>query len=262
MKKSKAKKSASFGLPVIAAAGALALGFTPAAAQQSNKSSAQQSQSSSAMLSANSLNGAKVLDNQNREIGEITGVFINPQSGKIESANVDLDQNLFSGGPKYSIKWDQLSVRRNSDNNIVAGLDQSVMQRLQRVKEGNREASQQYNRDSANQRTGSMATSESRQSTSNSQTRPEQASSTDRSNQQQQRLSSSDLSAHGIRQIQQKLNKEGFDAGHVNGEWNQNTQTALKNYQQSKGLQSTGQLDQQTLDKLGFDRDDLRANSQ
>ncbi len=50
--------------------------------------------------------------------------------------------------------------------------------------------------------------------------------------------------------LQQKLNKEGFAAGPVNGLWDRETSAAVHNFQVSKGLEPSGQLDQETLSAL------------
>jgi peptidoglycan hydrolase-like protein with peptidoglycan-binding domain len=56
-----------------------------------------------------------------------------------------------------------------------------------------------------------------------------------------------------IRQVQQKLNERGFQAGEVDGQMGPKTQSALREFQQATGLPATGQLDQQTLTQLGID---------
>jgi opacity protein-like surface antigen len=74
------------------------------------------------------------------------------------------------------------------------------------------------------------------------------------SNNQQQAqntISPSQLDKQQIRQIQQTLNKQGFDAGHVDGRWGADTAEALKDYQQRNQMQANGKLDQQTLQALG-----------
>lgn len=53
-----------------------------------------------------------------------------------------------------------------------------------------------------------------------------------------------------VRQVQQKLNNEGFQAGPVDGIWGPKTQSAVKNFQQKKGIEATGQLDEKTLAEL------------
>lgn len=70
------------------------------------------------------------------------------------------------------------------------------------------------------------------------------------------------MSPEQIRKVQQQLNKEGFHAGEVDGQWNSQTENAIKNFQGSKGIQATGQLDQQTLNELGLEADEFRQQSQ
>jgi len=65
------------------------------------------------------------------------------------------------------------------------------------------------------------------------------------------------LSRQQIRQIQEALNKDGFDAGHVDGIWGPHTRTALKNFQTARNMasgnaSSKGRLDEQTLSALGL----------
>jgi peptidoglycan hydrolase-like protein with peptidoglycan-binding domain len=59
------------------------------------------------------------------------------------------------------------------------------------------------------------------------------------------------LGASTIMEIQQALNEQGFDAGDVDGVWGNNTVAALRNFQQMKGLETTGQPNQDTLNELG-----------
>ncbi|HEY8554737.1 MAG TPA: peptidoglycan-binding domain-containing protein [Burkholderiales bacterium] len=56
-----------------------------------------------------------------------------------------------------------------------------------------------------------------------------------------------------VRQVQQTLNDQGFNAGPVDGKWGPKTQSAVKNFQQAKGLQPTGELDQETLAELNIE---------
>lgn len=57
-----------------------------------------------------------------------------------------------------------------------------------------------------------------------------------------------------VRSVQQALNERGFNAGQVDGQWGPNTEDALRQFQQSKGLAPTGNLDQRTLDALNIAR--------
>ena len=60
------------------------------------------------------------------------------------------------------------------------------------------------------------------------------------------------LSQNTLEDAQQQLQQQGFyRAGKVDGRWGPQTRQAVLSFQQSKGLQATGQLDQQTLDALG-----------
>src|SRR5262245_60272276 len=53
-----------------------------------------------------------------------------------------------------------------------------------------------------------------------------------------------------IKQAQEKLSAMGHDAGPADGIAGPKTQAAVKEFQQSKGLQASGQLDSQTLAAL------------
>lgn len=53
-----------------------------------------------------------------------------------------------------------------------------------------------------------------------------------------------------IKRAQEKLSAQGHDAGQADGKLGAKTQAALKGFQQSKGLQASGQLDTQTLAAL------------
>src|SRR4051812_11547066 len=54
-----------------------------------------------------------------------------------------------------------------------------------------------------------------------------------------------------VKQAQEKLSAAGMDAGQADGKLGPKTQAAVKEYQQSKGIQASGQLDRQTLAALG-----------
>jgi peptidoglycan hydrolase-like protein with peptidoglycan-binding domain len=61
----------------------------------------------------------------------------------------------------------------------------------------------------------------------------------------------SQLSKKQVRQIQESLNKKGFDAKHADGIWGPETAQALRTFQKQNGLQGHGQLTQQSLAQLG-----------
>jgi peptidoglycan hydrolase-like protein with peptidoglycan-binding domain len=55
-----------------------------------------------------------------------------------------------------------------------------------------------------------------------------------------------------VKQVQTKLNEQGHDVGQVDGIIGPKTQKGLKEFQTSKGLSASGQIDQQTLSALGI----------
>ena len=55
-----------------------------------------------------------------------------------------------------------------------------------------------------------------------------------------------------VKQAQEKLSAAGHDAGEAEGIMGPKTQSALKEFQESKGLQASGQLDQKTMAALGM----------
>jgi hypothetical protein len=67
-----------------------------------------------------------------------------------------------------------------------------------------------------------------------------------------QPISPQGLSRSQVRQVQQALDKSGFQVGRVDGRWGPETTNALKQFQQSKNAQADGQLDQQTISDLGL----------
>jgi Putative peptidoglycan binding domain len=70
---------------------------------------------------------------------------------------------------------------------------------------------------------------------------------------QQGNQTSQNLSRREIRQAQQALNKDGFKVGRADGRLGPETENAIKQFQQSKQIQPSGQLDQQTMADLGLD---------
>lgn len=60
------------------------------------------------------------------------------------------------------------------------------------------------------------------------------------------------ISPAGVRQIQQSLNAVGYDTGRVDGSWDRNTSTAVRNFQQARGLEPTGNLNLRTIRTLGL----------
>ena len=59
-----------------------------------------------------------------------------------------------------------------------------------------------------------------------------------------------------IGRVQEKLRALGFDAGPVNGDFGEKTQAALAQFQLSRAIPASGQLDEQTLAELGVTREE------
>jgi peptidoglycan hydrolase-like protein with peptidoglycan-binding domain len=62
------------------------------------------------------------------------------------------------------------------------------------------------------------------------------------------------LNADGVRQIQQVLNQRGYAAGHLDGNWNNDTAIAATHFQQAQGLEPTGTLTTNLLATVGMSR--------
>jgi len=55
-----------------------------------------------------------------------------------------------------------------------------------------------------------------------------------------------------IKEIQQALAREGFYQGEPTGKWDDSSIAAMKNFQQSNGLQPSGKIEALSLQKLGL----------
>ena len=78
-----------------------------------------------------------------------------------------------------------------------------------------------------------------------------QAQGSGQSTQSQSSQQASSQTPELVKQAQEKLSSAGHDAGPADGKMGPKTQAALKEFQQSKGLQASGQLDQKTAAALG-----------
>lgn len=58
----------------------------------------------------------------------------------------------------------------------------------------------------------------------------------------------------GNRAVQEALKAKGNDPGPIDGRMGPKTLAALKAFQEANGLKATGQLDNQTAEKLGIDK--------
>jgi len=71
---------------------------------------------------------------------------------------------------------------------------------------------------------------------------------------------SADAHTGFIGKMQEKLLELGFAAGPVNGDFGAKTQAALAQFQLSRAIPASGQLDQQTLAELGIGREGTQAS--
>ena len=60
------------------------------------------------------------------------------------------------------------------------------------------------------------------------------------------------VSPSGIREIQQQLNRLGYNAGFVNGVWDRATEIAMTEFQRAHGLEPTGNLDFASVAAMGL----------
>lgn len=58
-----------------------------------------------------------------------------------------------------------------------------------------------------------------------------------------------------VRQVQQGLKDKGHDPGPIDGVMGPQTQSALREFQQSQGMNASGTLDQDTMGALGVEQD-------
>jgi peptidoglycan hydrolase-like protein with peptidoglycan-binding domain len=70
------------------------------------------------------------------------------------------------------------------------------------------------------------------------------------------------LTPQAIKEVQQQLRQLGLYSGTPDGIWGPDSQAVLERFQQSRGLQVTGQLNQATVTSLGFGPADLLALGQ
>jgi peptidoglycan hydrolase-like protein with peptidoglycan-binding domain len=73
----------------------------------------------------------------------------------------------------------------------------------------------------------------------------------DQTQAQSSQSSQNSQSPDTVKQAQQKLSAAGMDSGPADGRLGPKTQAAVKEFQQSKGIQASGKLDQKTLAALG-----------
>ena len=60
------------------------------------------------------------------------------------------------------------------------------------------------------------------------------------------------IAPSGVREVQQALNRLGYDSGPINGSWNKRTQLAMQNFQAAHGLSPNGDLTLSSIAALGL----------
>ena len=65
-----------------------------------------------------------------------------------------------------------------------------------------------------------------------------------------------------VRSAQQALKQKGYDVGSIDGQLGPSTESALRQFQQKEGLPQSGNLDQETLSKLGVNENQSSMPSQ
>jgi peptidoglycan hydrolase-like protein with peptidoglycan-binding domain len=69
-----------------------------------------------------------------------------------------------------------------------------------------------------------------------------------------------------IRNMQRKLQKQGYDPGTTNGKMGPHTRSTLKRYQTDHGLPATGEINVKTLETINYaqrsERDNIRSRAQ
>lgn len=75
-------------------------------------------------------------------------------------------------------------------------------------------------------------------------------------------LAGTSLSPDAVRAVQRRLRELKFYSGAVDGVWGANTQAAIQQFQQGRGLQANGQLNPATISALGLNPNSLGISGQ
>ena len=86
------------------------------------------------MVASDKLQGATVVDNHNNDVGKIKEIFLDPQTGKIQRADIDFSTRT---GKTYSVTWNQIHVTQKDNGDIIAKVDESVVRRVQEARQDN-----------------------------------------------------------------------------------------------------------------------------
>lgn len=69
----------------------------------------------------------------------------------------------------------------------------------------------------------------------------------------QQNIQAMQKDPQWVRQVQQKLQDQGYDVGSIDGKWGPKSSAALREFQQAQGMQADGRLSHDAVTALGLD---------
>lgn len=200
----------------------------------------KRSDSEQTMISVQSLVNSKVLDRDNKQMGTVKNLMLDPKSGKLVRADIALGRGGFlgiqTGEQRVSVPWEQLSVKRQ-EGELVVVMNQEFVERIRT--EQKKQTTQQQER-----------ASEAKGAGPSTETQPPAAP----SKQQTPAAGTSQqvtASADEIRRAEEALKAKGLNPGPIDGKMDSQTQEALREFQKQNNLTVTGSLDQQTAEKLG-----------
>jgi sporulation protein YlmC with PRC-barrel domain len=102
---------------------------------------------SETMISVQSLVNSKVLDRDNKQIGTVKNLMLDPKSGRLVRADIALGRGGFlgiqTGEQRVSVPWEQLSVKRQ-EGELVLVMNQEFVERIKT--EQTKQTSQQQQR--------------------------------------------------------------------------------------------------------------------
>ena len=212
-------------------------------AQEVSQPGSKQPASSQTFIAVQSLVDSKVFDHENKEMGTITNLMLDPTTGKLVRADIALGGEGFlgikTGEQRISVPWDQVSVKRH-DGKLVVVMNQEAVEtiRTERTKQAaDRSNKQQEKRSAAQSRPAPPV--------------PPSASESTKQSKASANNQTVDASTDEIRKVEEALKAKGLNPGPIDGKIDSQTQEALREFQKQNNLTATGSLDRQTADKLG-----------
>lgn len=203
-------------------------------------------QSGQTMISVQSLINSKVLDQQNKEIGTVRSLMLDPETGRLVRADITLGAGgllgITSGEQRLSVPWEQLSVKRQEEK-LVLVMNQEVVEKIrtdqtkQAAKRNNNEKQQERGQGASGAKGAGAAPERAQPPASQSESAPG--------------TSQQATSAGDIKKAEEALKAKGLNPGPIDGKMDSETQEALREFQKQNKLAVTGSLDEQTAEKLG-----------